>query len=236
MRAALWGNQADLGFALGVAAASGAGGLGRVPNLVVDDTDATMAVLSGAERVHLVADNAGRELLADLVLIDHLLAAGTRLVSLHLKPAPYYVSDAVTADLVGCLRLLAGGPPAAAELAGRLRAAAAQRRLEVAAHWFYCAPFAFDRMPPDLAADLAASSVVVVKGDLNYRRLVGDLQWPPTTPFAEATAYFPAPVVALRTLKSDVIVGLPGDVVRTLCAESGDWRTSGRYGLVQFRP
>jgi hypothetical protein len=90
-------------------------------------------------------------------------------------------------------------------------------------------------MPPDLAADLAASSVVVVKGDLNYRRLVGDLRWPPTTPFAETTAYFPAPVVALRTLKSDVIVGLPGDVVSTLDAGSDDWRTSGRYGLVQVR-
>ena len=47
-----------------------------------------------------------------------------------------------------------------------------------------------------------------MKGDLNYRRLVGDRLWPPTTPFADVTAYFPGPVAALRTLKSDVIVGL----------------------------
>ncbi|MEV0611489.1 ARMT1-like domain-containing protein [Polymorphospora rubra] len=60
----------------------------------------------------LVADNAGRELLADLVLVDHLLAAGlAERVTLHVKPYPYYVSDATTADVVGCLRRLASGPP-----------------------------------------------------------------------------------------------------------------------------
>jgi Damage-control phosphatase ARMT1-like domain len=73
----------------------------------------------------------------------------------------------------------------------------------------------------------------VFKGDLNYRRLVGDLHWPPTVPFGETVAHFPAPVVALRTLKSDVAVGLDPDAVSRLDAEAPDWRVSGRYGLIQ---
>jgi hypothetical protein len=90
-------------------------------------------------------------------------------------------------------------------------------------------------MPADLRADFASATLTVMKGDLNYRRLVEDRHWPPTTPFAAATAYFPGPVAALRTLKSDVVTGLPADVVSDLDASGGAWRTSGAYGLVQVR-
>jgi hypothetical protein len=234
MHAALWGNQADLGFRIGVAAATGSGVLGRAASLVVDDTEAALAALAG--RVVLVADNAGRELLADLVLTDRLLGSGrVEEVRVHVKPLPYYVSDATTEDLVACLNRLAAGPPPESALAARLRAAASDGRFSVTTHEFHCEPYAFDAMPPGLAAEFKAASVVVFKGDLNYRRLVGDLRWAPTVPFEEAVSYFPAPVVALRTLKSDVVVGLAEDDVRRLDAEAPDWRVSGSYGLIQVR-
>jgi hypothetical protein len=54
-----------------------------------------------------------------------------------------------------------------------------------------------------------------VKGDANYRRLIGDALWPHDTPFAHVLSYFAAPLLALRTLKSEVCVGLaPGVSVR----------------------
>jgi hypothetical protein len=234
MHAALWGNQADISFRIGVAEVTGSGVLDRAEALVVDDTDAAVAALAG--RVVLVADNAGRELLADLVLADHLLVSGrVGQVAVHVKPVPYYVSDATTTDLVAALARLASGPPAAAGIAERLREAAATDRFVVATHEFYCAPYEYERMPADLTAVLAAADVVVVKGDLNYRRLVGDRRWPHTVPFGQTVAHFPAPVVALRTLKSDVTVGLTADEVSRLDAEAEDWRTSGRYGLIQAR-
>jgi hypothetical protein len=91
-------------------------------------------------------------------------------------------------------------------------------------------------MPAGLRAEFAAATVTVLKGDLNYRRLVGDRRWPPTTPFADVTAYFPGPVAALRTLKSDVITGLTADTERAL-EGSGErrWRTSGTHALIQVR-
>jgi hypothetical protein len=77
--------------------------------------------------------------------------------------------------------------------------------------------------------------LVVMKGDLNYPRLMGDCTWPTTTDFTDATAYFPAPVVALRTLKSEVVVGLGDGTVRELDATAQQRRTSGTYGLLQAR-
>jgi hypothetical protein len=63
---------------------------------------------------------------------------------------------------------------------------------------------------------------------------VGDRRWPPTTPFQEATAWFPGPVAALRTLKSDVITGLSAATEAALeAAEDGRWRTSGTHALIQ---
>lgn len=242
--ASVWGNRADLGFRIGTAAASAAGSAPgseqptQAGALVADDSAAVWAALQdgAARKLCVVCDNAGRELLADLILADHLLDAGLAdAVVLHVKPHPYYVSDAVTADLVACLRRLAAAPGSAGEAARRLWKAMREGRVTVATHWFYCAPLSFHHLPPDLADELAAMSLVVLKGDLNYRRLVGDCTWPPTTPFSKAASYYPAPVVALRTLKSDVVVGLDADTVSTLDASGTAWRTSGTHALVQAR-
>jgi inosine-uridine nucleoside N-ribohydrolase len=65
---------------------------------------------------------------------------------------------------------------------------------------------------------------------------VGDRRWPPTTPFADLTAYFPGPVAALRTLKSEVVCGLDATTEAALTAAEGDrWRTAGTHALIQVR-
>jgi hypothetical protein len=237
LRASVWGNQADLGFRIGATdrpderARSDDG-------LVVDDSARLWAALDAgtANTVSIVADNAGREIISDLVLIDHLLTTGlAATVRLHLKPRPYYVSDATTADLVACLRRLTTAPGRAARLADRLVKAVGAGRLVLHTHAFHCAPWSFHHLPPDLAEEFAASSLTLLKGDLNYRRLVGDRAWPVDTPFADATAYFPSSVAALRTLKSDVAVGIDAATAAALDASGHAWRTSGTHGLVQVR-
>ncbi|MFE9439888.1 damage-control phosphatase ARMT1 family protein [Streptomyces sp. NPDC006602] len=235
LHGSLWGNRADLGFRLSDADAEGRA---AVPGLVADDSDALWSSLTGGGALCLIADNAGRELIPDLLLIAHLLAHGRiERAVLHVKPYPYYVSDATTADVVDALRRLTDAPGRAAEYGRRLWSAMADGRLTVRAHPFSCAPLPYADLPHDLRTELAASTLTVVKGDLNYRRLVGDRRWPPTTPFADVTAHFPGRVAALRTLKSDVITGLDADTEAALVAAEGQrWRTGGTHALIQVRP
>ncbi|MEV6168852.1 damage-control phosphatase ARMT1 family protein [Streptomyces sp. NPDC051954] len=236
LHGSLWGNRADLGFRL---SAVDAGTPAATPALVADDSETLFSLLppSGSGTLCLVADNAGRELIPDLLLIAHLLAHGhIERAVLHIKPHPYYVSDATTTDVLDALRRIASAPGVAARYGRELWAAMADGRLTVRAHPFSCAPLPYADMPDDLRAEFASATLTVVKGDLNYRRLVGDRRWPPTAPFAEVTAYFPGPVAALRTLKSDVITGLDAATEAALVAAEGQrWRTGGTHALIQVR-
>ncbi|MFF3462302.1 damage-control phosphatase ARMT1 family protein [Streptomyces sp. NPDC002619] len=240
LHGSLWGNRADLGFRLSAGAETDEAAPSQVPALVADDSETLWSLLppSGTGTLYLVADNAGRELIPDLLLLAHLLAEGRvgRAV-LHIKPYPYYVSDATTADVVDAVRRLTSAPGAAAVYGRHLWEALADGRLTVRAHPFSAAPLPYSDMPDDLRAEFASGTLTIFKGDLNYRRLVGDRLWPPTTPFRDVTAYFPGPVAALRTLKSDVITGLDAATEAALdAAEGARWRTSGTHALIQARP
>ncbi|MCE7080974.1 damage-control phosphatase ARMT1 family protein [Streptomyces sp. ST2-7A] len=232
--ASVQANRADLSFEM----ISG-GGLGEgEAALVVDEITAARELLEpgpeGPGTVAVIADNSGRELIADLALIDHLLVHGLAgRVALHVKPAPYYVSDAVLADVMHGVRRLSFGPGRAAGIGERLWEAIGTGRLTISAHPFFCAPLSFAEMPADLRAGLAECSVTLLKGDLNYRRLVGDRLWPATTPFAPLVAHFPSPLVALRLLKSDVVTGLSAGTVNRLTATEDGWRISGAHAVVQ---
>ena len=69
---------------------------------------------------------------------------------------------------------------------------------------FWTYPHDFSEMvvaAPELYEELSSSVLLIFKGDLNYRKLVGDLEWPVQTSFSRALRGFrPAPLVALRTL------------------------------------
>jgi hypothetical protein len=53
--------------------------------------------------------------------------------------------------------------------------------------------------------------------------------------FARATSHFPAPIVALRTLKAEIIVGpRPGEAER-LQGEDPAWLVNGKRGIAQAR-
>lgn len=107
----------------------------------------------------------------------------------------------------------------------------------------------FWRLPktaPSLYEDLKGSELVIFKGDLNYRKLTGDAMWDPTTSFAEALGPMGpgsgVRVLALRTCKADVVVGLPkgeDERLRALEGGGGDsgarkWAWSGKWAVVSF--
>jgi hypothetical protein len=229
--ASLWGNRADLGFRIGQSAQAREQGSAE---LVADDSADLWAALGPGASVVIVADNAGRELLADLVLIDHLLEHDlASAISLHVKPWPYYVSDATAADVAACLRRLARTTGSAAAVAHRVSAAMAGGRVGLDADEFYCAPWSYRHLPASLASRFGPASLTIFKGDLNYRRLAEDRAWPAVTPLPDVTSYFPGSFAVLRTLKSDVVTGLSPAAVAELDATGEPWRTDGRHALLQ---
>ncbi|KAG0684073.1 hypothetical protein C6P40_003519 [Pichia californica] len=91
------------------------------------------------------------------------------------------------------------------------------------------------------------STLVIVKGDLNYRKLTGDMKWPRTTPFGIALnklANSNIHILALRTCKSDVCVGLaPGveeklnDHWKSLGNKIPElWCSSGQWAVISYNP
>lgn len=114
---------------------------------------------------------------------------------------------------------------------------------------FWTAAGSYWRLPksePELFEDLKESELVIFKGDLNYRKLTADAAWSPTHPFTEAIGPMgPGSgirVLALRTCKADVVVGLPSgqdERIRALPGGSDDsgarkWAWSGKWAVVQF--
>ncbi|CAN8095249.1 unnamed protein product [Discula destructiva] len=114
---------------------------------------------------------------------------------------------------------------------------------------FWTHPGSFWRLPhmeKELYDDLKTSNLVIFKGDLNYRKLTGDAQWDAATPFVEAIGPLgPGSglnVLALRTCKADVVVGLkPGQDEELRATEGGGsdsgarkWAWSGKWAVVSF--
>jgi hypothetical protein len=238
LHASLWGNRTDLSYMVAAHLGATTGPAQERENLLVDDSAAVLMHLFAHDggKVGIITDNAGTELLMDVALADFLLR--TDLVSevhLHLKPHPFYVSDAMIPDLAeGTDALIAAGG-LAGRLGRRMDGHVAAGALHPKTHPFYCMPLFFHDMPADLRALLAKLDLVIVKGDANYRRLVGDLYWPPAASFQELTAHFPAPLVALRTLKSEVIAGLASGQAEQIAAEDPKWLINGKRGVIQAR-
>lgn len=102
---------------------------------------------------------------------------------------------------------------------------------------FWTYPHAYFEMKeadPELYSTLSKHTHLIFKGDLNYRKLIGDFSWPPETPFKDALRGFvPAPLITLRTLKADCIAGLKEGVADEVEGKSPDWLVTGEYGVMQ---
>ena len=192
---------------------------------------------SKAKDVSVVVDNAGFELTCDLALADALIVAGcTRRVTLRVKAHPVFVSDATVADAMDTIHAMASSADAdVAAMGARWRVHLSSGAWVLVPDFAWCQPQPFWSLPEPVAAELRQSRLVIVKGDANYRRLLGDARWDLATPFEDVTCCFPAPLLALRTLKAELGCGIPR--LKAKDAEEkrpGDWMTSGTFGCAQL--
>ncbi|KAH9260779.1 hypothetical protein BASA81_001246 [Batrachochytrium salamandrivorans] len=227
----LWGNRNDLSLSAGVVEGNHSAG-----QLLVDDVAAVAGVVKNKknrldqQRVAIVLDNCGAELLADLRLASQLLDSDVAEVVLHCKAHPVFVSDALESDVhwhIAALKDTAMGLTLAQHVANK--------RLLVVSHEFYCSPVEYSRAPAQVKSWYEEASLVIVKGDANYRRLFGDRPLPCDFPFVQvARRITSTPLLAIRTCKSPVIVGITQRQFLEETNRDKDWRNNGTVGIIQF--
>ena len=155
-------------------------------------------------RVDFVLDNAGFELYVDLVLAGFLLASNLATqVVLRPKSIPWFVSDVLPADFGALLNAISDPrvffeTPSEEETAqGKTPVALsetetedlkfvfqdwasrhAEGQLAIRPNRYWTRGGSFWRLPyeePELLEDLKKAELVIFKGDLNYRKLTGDV-------------------------------------------------------------
>lgn len=162
------------------------------------------AEVKAERRVDIVLDNAGFELFVDLILAGYLLSSGlATVIVLHPKSIPWFVSDVLPSDFAELLNVLANPkrfyetPSESERLQDKTPDVLSDKEREnlsfLFQNWsqlyaegqvilrpnrFWTHPGSFWRLPhaeKELYDDLKTSNLVIFKGDLNYRKLTGDV-------------------------------------------------------------
>ncbi len=238
LHSCLWGNRADLSnFTV---TEKGRGGLAAHTErhlILIDHTEDILNLLSdGAYSIDFICDNVGSDLLFDLALTDFLLEMGwVKEIHLNLKKQPFFVSDAMPKDVLLTIDKLQNTQEPAMQAWGkRLKNYLPDRRLILETDQFWTTHLMFRQMPENLRQSMARSAVVLIKGDVNYRRLLDDRSWPHTTSMKSICSYFPAPFGTLRTLKGEIMVGLEAGQAEELQANDPTWLINGKRGVIQL--
>ncbi|KAM9311008.1 damage-control phosphatase ARMT1 [Gastrophryne carolinensis] len=250
LQVSLWGNKCDLSISGGQENAQKTSVLASLdsfrPFILVDNMESLWGALTRNQvagtgtRVDIVLDNAGFELVTDLILADFLLSLNLASeVHFHAKCFPWYVSDTTKHDFDWTIQqLLAANHKWMSRCGQTWKGNLKKGTWVYHENLFWTLPHEFwsmEEVAPDLYAELKKSDLLLFKGDLNYRKLTGDRKWDFTAPFSQVLKGFrPAPLCSIRTLKSDVQVGLEPGVGERLSAAQADWLVSGKYGVIQF--
>jgi len=243
----LWGNKCDLSISAGdrtVASGDPIAALQILQENILTDSkeEAWQYMVDKAGIVDIVMDNSGFELFTDLCLADFLVSSGVAAqVRMRVKDQPWFVSDTTIPDITWTINQLSMGlenTSPLAELSRKWSSYFETGVWVVKADSFWTYPHSFNLMAdtdPDLYQELSEACLVIFKGDLNYRKLVGDLNWETTATFKSALqGFLPTSVLSLRTAKADVMVGLELGQAERVTKVDPQWMVSGQWGVIQY--
>ena len=236
--AALWGNRADLSH-MDIDLSSPALDLGGGDHLemLLNDLPAVNHYFAEKKKsIAYLTDNVGRELYSDLALIEYLLSSGTvEYLTMLVKPSPLFVSDVMRKDVDLALQYMQESDSEILNgFVDRIQQLITVGRLVVLEEPSLCGYQMYEEMPFDFYRNVGTFDLTVVKGDANYRLVVGDRHWDFTQPIGEVVAYFPTDLLLLRTLKSEIILNLSREQVESLNRKYENWLVKGFCGVVQL--
>ncbi|XP_033337282.1 damage-control phosphatase ARMT1 isoform X2 [Megalopta genalis] len=244
----LWGNKCDLSLSAAAEVSQSENSIEILESLqsdiLVDNSKFVWNLLrkiktNGTCIIDMVLDNAGYEFFTDLCLATFLMASklATK-IRFYVKKYPWYVSDITKNDFHWTLEYMNNSLNKNLEELAELANNYLKTNtwiIEEESYW--TGPYDFAEMrehDKELYAKLSEAQLIIFKGDLNYRKLLGDINFAYTTTFTEALRGFqPSHILSLRTIKSDVCVGLQSGIADKLFEKNESWMFTGQYGLIQ---
>ena len=75
---------------------------------------------------------------------------------------------------------------------------------------------------------------MIVKGDANYRRLLGDRQWPLDIDSNDVLSYWHVPCCALRIFKAEIGCGITEEAQQRAARSDSKWQVSSNGELFNW--
>ncbi|KAF7989829.1 hypothetical protein HCN44_008503 [Aphidius gifuensis] len=242
----LWGNRCDLSLSSGDKSnvdGNPVEGLSLFDDdLLIDNTQCVWNLLNSHKNtdviVDIVLDNSGYELFTDLCLAVYLTSHRfTNKIRFYVKRIPWFVSDVTQQDFHWTIEFMNNSMNKDIKAFGEVCSNylnSGKWSIEIESFW--TEPFDYSEMKmqsPELYSKLSNAILVIFKGDLNYRKLLGDINWDHSTDLMTSLRGFnPTNLVTLRTLKADLVVGLDNDTINKLNAKDKNWMVTGQYGVI----
>lgn len=223
---------------------------------VIDDTEKFwteyVSDLHNVYRVNVLVDNFGIEFLADIILGYYLILKKGREADIeivyHVNQLPIFVSDVKTGDeilLFDTLRSLATDNPQYRGIIDELCSYMKKGKLVFRPNFFWNLPHAYSvATREDLKKSgeittvrdiINSSDLLIVKGDLNYRRMIGDRNYNPSKSIGNKIRYIKCPLLVIRSFKSNVtLLGKRSNEFLKNNNIEQDWQSNGKYGIIQY--
>lgn len=219
--------------------------------LVIDDSTEFISFtkdlnnLEGKD-VHIIIDNCGFELISDIILGMNLFTnCKINKLYLHFNVIPIFVSDVIKSDIDDALNLIAETNEKGKEIRNKyLEFRDNEHKIIESPNVFWNMPIPFKNAPKNILDNVFNNhntGLIIIKGDLNYRRLVEDRIYKPKRRWQfwkksldKKIEYIKKSVLILRSLKSNVILDVSHSDSKKYDNNSPRWKTAGEYGIIQF--
>lgn len=197
------------------------------------------------ETINILVDNGGVEFLCDLLLAYKLSEKTNCKVVFYVKQLPIFVSDVVEADYDKMMKIIEDGINTSSRTDDekeRMRKNLRYIQNQFERKVFEIRPTFECNMPTEFCDSDELSklfkeqnSLLIIKGDLNFRRLVGDYKYIEDVKIKSVIRKeVKVPLLIIRSFKSNVILDVPKNNVAKFNEKDAEWRTNGRYGFVKF--
>jgi len=244
----LWGNKCDLSLSCGDPSQIQENLFHSLeelsPSILSNDVEkAVDHIIENCKNkeFHVIFDNAGLEIITDLVLSEFLVDRNlVGKIVFHGKSFPWYVSDVTARDYKWVFETMENSKIEVLQYYGKKWKS--RKEFEFKFDDFWTTGHVYWDMKeddPELFGELKKAGLVLFKGDLNYRKLVADRDWPYGVDLKFAVQSFKEiPFLTLRTLKAETVAGLPESSIKQIKEKFGDkdlsWMVSSDYAVAQL--